>query len=34
VEVVGREHIIDRSSVNAWDDPKVAAAIEATDARS
>jgi len=23
-------HIIDRSSVNAWDDPKVAAAIEAT----
>src|SRR3989475_3164898 len=30
VEVVGGEHIIDRSSVNAWDDPKVAAAIEAT----
>ena len=30
VEVVGRAHIIDRSSVNAWDDPKVAAAIEAT----
>ena len=26
----GGEHIIDRSSVNAWDDPKVAAAIEAT----
>ena len=30
VETVGGEHIIDRSSVNAWDDPKVAAAIEAT----
>jgi isochorismatase family protein len=30
VEVVGGEHIIDRSSVNAWDDRKVAAAIEAT----
>ena len=30
-DVVGREHIIDRSSVNAWDDPKVAAAIEATE---
>src|SRR5205809_7515009 len=30
VEVVGGEHIIDRSSVNAWDDPKIAAAIEAT----
>jgi hypothetical protein len=30
VEVVGAEHIIDRSTVNAWDDPKVAAAIEAT----
>jgi nicotinamidase-related amidase len=30
VEVVGAEHIIDRSKVNAWDDPKVAAAIEAT----
>src|SRR5438094_8769825 len=30
VEVVGGEHIIGRSSVNAWDDPKVAAAIEAT----
>jgi nicotinamidase-related amidase len=30
VEAVGGEHIIDRSSVNAWDDPKVAAAIEAT----
>lgn len=30
VEVVGTEHIIDRSTVNAWDDPKVAAAIEAT----
>ena len=30
VEAVGAEHIIDRSSVNAWDDPKVAAAIEAT----
>src|SRR3981189_1885781 len=29
-EVVEGEHIIDRSSVNAWDDPKVAAAIEAT----
>src|SRR5256885_4643920 len=27
---VGGEHIIDRSSVNACDDPKVAAAIEAT----
>src|SRR2546425_11915227 len=30
VEVVGPERIIDRMSVNAWDDPKVAAAIEAT----
>jgi nicotinamidase-related amidase len=30
VEVVGPERIIDRASVNAWDDPKVAAAIEAT----
>src|SRR2546426_8191356 len=30
VEAVGGVHIIDRSSVNAWDDPKVAAAIEAT----
>src|SRR5256712_13595300 len=30
VEAVGGEHIIDRSSVNAWDDPKVAAAIQAT----
>jgi nicotinamidase-related amidase len=30
VAAVGGEHIIDRSSVNAWDDPKVAAAIEAT----
>ena len=30
-DVVGRDHIIDRSSVNAWDDPKVAAAIEATE---
>ena len=30
VEVVGGEHIIDRSSVNAWDDSNVAAAIEAT----
>jgi nicotinamidase-related amidase len=30
VEVVGPERIIDRSSVNAWDDPKVAADIEAT----
>jgi nicotinamidase-related amidase len=30
VEVVGAERIIDRMSVNAWDDPKVAAAIEAT----
>jgi nicotinamidase-related amidase len=30
VEVVGPEQIIDRSSVNAWDDPKVAADIEAT----
>ena len=30
VEEVGGEHIIDRSSVNAWDDPRVAAAIEAT----
>ena len=30
VEVVGSERIIDRMSVNAWDDPKVAAAIEAT----
>ena len=29
VEVIGRERIIDRMSVNAWDDPKVAAAIEA-----
>ena len=30
-DVVGRDHIIDRSSVNAWDDPNVAAAIEATE---
>jgi nicotinamidase-related amidase len=30
VEVVGPERIIDRGSVNVWDDPKVAAAIEAT----
>ena len=30
-DVVGREHIIDRSSVNAWYDRKVAAAIEATE---
>jgi len=30
VEVVGGEHIIDRSSVNAWDDSNVAAAIKAT----
>src|SRR5947199_174852 len=30
VETVGGEHIIDRSSVSAWDDPKAAAAIEAT----
>ena len=30
IEVVGPERIIDRMSVNAWDDPKVAAAIEAT----
>jgi nicotinamidase-related amidase len=30
VEVVGAERIIDRASVNAWDDPNVAAAIEAT----
>src|SRR5437899_11747162 len=30
VEVVGGEHIIDRSSVNAWDDPKVAAARTAS----
>jgi len=30
-DVVGREHIIDRSSVNAWDDPNDAAAIEATE---
>lgn len=30
VEVVGSERIIDRASVNAWDDPNVAAAIEAT----
>jgi len=30
-DVVGRDHIIDRSSVNAWDDPKVAAAMEATE---
>jgi nicotinamidase-related amidase len=30
VEVVGPERIIDRMSVNAWDDPKVAAAIEGT----
>jgi nicotinamidase-related amidase len=29
VEVVGAEGIINRSSVNAWDDPSVAAAIEA-----
>jgi nicotinamidase-related amidase len=28
-EVVGPDRIIDRASVNAWDDPKVAAAIEA-----
>ena len=27
VEAVAGAHIIDRSSVNAWDDPKVAAAI-------
>src|SRR6267142_1192174 len=30
VEALGGIQIIDRSSVNAWDDPKVAAAIEAT----
>jgi nicotinamidase-related amidase len=30
VEVVGAEGIIDRSTVNAWDDPRVGAAIEAT----
>ena len=30
VEALGGLPIIDRSSVNAWDDPKVAAAIEAT----
>jgi nicotinamidase-related amidase len=30
VEALGGVQIIDRSSVNAWDDPKVAAAIEAT----
>ncbi|HLZ08648.1 MAG TPA: isochorismatase family protein [Chloroflexota bacterium] len=30
VEAVGAKDIIDRSTVNAWDDPKVAAAIEAT----
>src|SRR5713101_4646550 len=30
IEIVGAEQIIDRSTVNAWDDPKVAAAIEAT----
>src|SRR5439155_21479314 len=30
VEVVGPERMFDRASVNAWDDPKVAAAIEAT----
>jgi nicotinamidase-related amidase len=33
VEVVGAESIIDRSTVNAWDDPKVAAAIAATGRR-
>jgi nicotinamidase-related amidase len=33
VEVVGAEPIIDRSTVNAWDDPKVAAAIAATGRR-
>ena len=30
VEALGGVQIIDRSSVNAWDDPKVAAAMEAT----
>jgi nicotinamidase-related amidase len=30
VEALGGIQIIDRSSVNAWDDPKVAAAIETT----
>lgn len=30
VDVVGAEGIIDRSTVNAWDDPRVGAAIEAT----
>src|SRR2546427_9843984 len=34
VETAGREHIIDRSSVNAWDGPKVAAAAEATRRRN
>ncbi|WP_430389894.1 isochorismatase family protein [Dyella sp. 20L07] len=30
VEALPGIHIIDRSSVNAWDDPRVAAAVEAT----
>src|SRR5207302_640270 len=34
VEALGEIQIINRSSVNAFDDPKVAAAIEAPDARS
>jgi nicotinamidase-related amidase len=33
VEALPGIQIIDRTSVNAWDDPKVAAAIEATDRR-
>jgi nicotinamidase-related amidase len=33
VEVLQGVQIIDRSTVNAWDDPKVAAAIEATGRR-
>jgi nicotinamidase-related amidase len=34
VEALGEIQIINRSSVNAFDDPKAAAAIEAPDARS
>jgi nicotinamidase-related amidase len=30
VEALAGAPIIDRSSVNAWDDPKLAAAVEAT----